>query len=317
MDARNVFAAIEAGGTKFMCAVGTGPLEILAETRIPTTSPEETLGAVQRFFLDAQIRFGAIKALGIGTFGPVDLDPRSPTWGHLLATPKPGWADADLVGAIRQTFACPIAIDTDVNAAALAEQRLGAGRGVRSVVYVTVGTGIGGGVAVDDAALPGFLHPEMGHLRVRRDPRDAAFAGICPFHGDCLEGLASGPAIQARWGSPLDQLDDALGAQSIIGGYLGELAAAIALLFSAGRVVFGGGVMSCEGLLPIVRSSMARLLNGYLPLKRAAPSLDEYIVAPGLGTRSGIAGSMLLGMRADAAAKRSIPRGERSIQSIP
>jgi fructokinase len=289
-----VRGAIEAGGTKFVCAVGRDRLDVVAETRIPTTSPEATLAAVARFFATAEARFGAVESFGIATFGPVDLDARSTTWGRILDTPKAGWSGADLVGPFRRRFGRPVALETDVNAAALAEHRWGAGQGVHSLAYVTVGTGIGGGAVVGGRTLAGFLHPEMGHLRVRRDARDLEFAGTCPFHGDCLEGLACGPAIRARWGATLDELAPGHEAYSIVGHYLGQLAATLALVLSTERIVFGGGVGANGALLAEIRAATSRVLNGYLPLERAARSLDEYVVAPGLGDRSGIDGAFLL-----------------------
>lgn len=291
--------AIEAGGTKFVCALGRGPEETLAEVTIPTTTPAATLGAVVEFYAAVQRRHGLADSFGIAAFGPVDLEPRSASWGRILDTPKPGWTGTDLVAPLRQHFGRPVAIDTDVNAAALAEHRWGVGRGLDSLAYVTVGTGIGGGAVVRGRTLAGFLHPEMGHVRVLRDPRDLEFAGLCPFHGDCLEGLACGPAIRARWGATLAELAPGHEARAIVGNYLGQFAAMLALVLSPRRIVFGGGVAGDGALLPEIRAVAARTLSGYLPLARAARSLDEYIVAPGLGGRSGIAGAFLLAEQAD------------------
>src|ERR1700676_5297504 len=185
-----LFGAIEAGGTKFQCALARGVDDIAASARIATTTPDATLSQVIAFFERAEALHGSVGAFGIGSFGPIDLDPRSLTYGHILSTPKLGWSDYDLRARLSQRFAKPIYLDTDVNAAALAEWRLGAGIGLNSLAYVTVGTGIGGGAVLGGATLRGVLHPEMGHIRVQRDPRDREFPGICPFHGDCLEGLA-------------------------------------------------------------------------------------------------------------------------------
>jgi fructokinase len=237
---------------------------------------------------------GAFSAIGIATFGPVDPRPSSPTFGQLLATPKSGWSATNLVAPFGQLLGCPVAIDTDVNAAALAEALHGAGRGCGTVVYVTVGTGIGGGIAVDGRTLKGTLHPEMGHIRVARHERDVAFAGTCPFHADCVEGLASGPAIIARYGTSLDRLPPEHEALGIVGYYLGQLAASILLMLSPERVVFGGGVMNYEPLLREVRAAAAKILNGYAGLGAEAASLDGLIVAPGLGDRSGIFGAIAL-----------------------
>ncbi len=296
--ATKLYGAIEAGGTKFVCVLARDIDDVVAETRITTTTPAATLTAVVDFFATAQAVHGRIDAFGMGAFGPVDVRAGSPTWGRILDTPKPGWSGADLVGPLMAQFTCPVAIDTDVNAAALAEARYGAGRDCSSLTYVTVGTGIGGGAVLEGRSLQGMLHPEMGHIRVRRDPRDAEFAGICPFHGDCLEGLASGPAIVVRWGAPLDQLGNDHVAYSIIGNYLGQLAATIALMLSSERIVLGGGVMSNVALLPHIRRSTQDMLNAYLPAARSDDWLNRYIVLPGLADRSGRNGAISLAMSA-------------------
>lgn len=297
MNTRALYGAIEAGGTKFVCAAGRGPLEIPPDARevIPTTTPEATLGAVVRFFDRICREHGPLTAIGVAAFGPVDVERRSATWGSILATPKAGWSGVSLTRPLER-FNCPVVIDTDVNAAALAEARYGSGAGVDPVVYVTVGTGIGGGVALEGGTIRGMLHPEMGHIRVRRDPRDLAFAGICPFHGDCLEGLASGPAIVSRWNARLGELPADHPAHEIIGGYLGQLAATIALVLSAQRIVFGGGVMNGR-LLPHIRAAAARELGGYLPVEERGGGFDRLIVEPSLGGQVGIAGAMLLATR--------------------
>jgi fructokinase len=297
--------AIEAGGTKFRCALARG-VDVLVSRRIETTTPAATLAAVVDFFVEAQAAFEPALAFGIGSFGPIDVDRRSPRYGCILPTPKPGWAGVDLADPLIRRFGRPVAVDTDVNAAALAESTLGAGRGLASLAYVTVGTGIGGGLIVDGRPVHGLLHPEMGHIAVRRDPRDLSFAGICPFHGDCLEGLASGPAIQARWSRPLDAIPADADAPAIIGGYLGQLAANIALMVSSERVVFGGGVMSSGAVLPYIRARARGLLNGYLTPSRVRDSLDDYITAPDLGELSGLIGALLLAIPC-AADQRSAP----------
>lgn len=292
-----LLGAIEAGGTKFLCTLVRGG-DTLAEARIPTTSPAQTLAEVLAFFRQAQAAHGQALAFGVGSFGPLQRDPSAPDYGHVLSTPKPGWTGTDLLGPLVHSFGRPVGLDTDVNAAALAEARLGAGRGARSMAYVTVGTGIGGGLIVDGRALQGSMHPEIGHISVRRDERDTQFAGQCPFHGDCLEGLACGPAIAARWGSTLDQLGPAQEALSIIGGYLGQLAANLALVCAVERVIFGGGVLQAEGLLAAIRRATKHQLNGYLPADCYAGSLDAFIRTPGLGNRSGIVGAQLLAQEA-------------------
>jgi fructokinase len=294
-----LLGGIEAGGTKFNCVAARPDGRIVAETRIATTSPRETLGAAESFFADAVAEHGALTALGIATFGPVDLRPASPTYGHLLATPKAGWGGADLVAPFARRFGCRVSIDTDVNAAALAEALHGAGRGCGTVVYVTVGTGIGGGIVVDGRTVKGALHPEMGHVRVLRHERDTAFAGVCPFHGDCVEGLASGPAIAARYGVPLERLPADHEAVLVTAHYLGQLAATILLMLSPERVVFGGGVLGSAPLLDALRRSAARFVNGYAGIGADAGALERLVVAPALGDRSGIVGALALAAGAE------------------
>jgi fructokinase len=293
---RPLYGAIEAGGSKFVCAAGYGPTELIESLRaeIPTSTPAVTLGAVAAFFGRVRREAGALAGIGIAAFGPVDLDPRSRGWGRLLATPKPGWSGVSLAEPLA-LLGCPIAIDTDVNAAALAEARVGgAHRGVHSLAYVTVGTGIGGGVIVDGRSMKGLLHPEMGHILVRRDPHDVDFGGTCPFHSDCLEGLASGPALLARWHAPVESWPESHPGFEITGGYLGQLAATIALMLSCERIVFGGGVMRSGRLLPFIRQAAARQLNGYLPIEARAGGFDRYISPAALGQLAGLAGALLL-----------------------
>jgi fructokinase len=293
-----LYGAIEGGGTKFVCAVGASSEEVLDSVVLPTTSASSTLAACVEFFSTAADKFGPIAAFGFACFGPIDLRAHEPSHGRMLGTPKPGWSGVDLLKPLQSRFSAPISIDTDVSAAALAEWRLGAGRGLGSLAYVTVGTGIGGGVAPHDLTMRRLMHAEMGHIFVRRDAREQDFPGVCPFHGDCLEGLASGPAIQARWRCQLDALPPRHEAWSMIGGYLGQLAATIALMVSVERVVFGGGVMANGLLLPHIRAAAANALKGYLEPLSQPGALDSYICGPQLGTRAGIAGAFLLAERA-------------------
>jgi fructokinase len=287
-----LIGAIEAGGTKFICAIGHGPHDVLARTRISTTTPAPTLAAVLAFFEEAERRHGPVAAFGIGSFGPIELDRDSPDWGRILTTPKPGWSGADLVAQLRTRFGRPVALDVDVGAAALAEMRLGAGRGTRSLAYVTVGTGIGAGIIINGQPLHGLMHPEAGHMHVRRAPGDSDFPGVCPYHGDCLEGLASGPAIQARWQRPLNELEAVY--HEVIACYLGQLCANLALILSCERIAIGGGVMQTDGLLGRIHAQARALLNGYLPRPQHRGDLREFIVAPGLGEHAGLAGAFLL-----------------------
>lgn len=289
-----LFGAIEAGGTKFVCEVADQDGRILASTRIPTTDPTETLASVMEFLTAVAAPDSRYAGIGIAAFGPLDLRKTSPTYGCIRATPKPQWSHVDLVSPLAQRFACPVRIDTDVNAAALAEAEQGAGRGCSTVVYITVGTGIGGGVCIEGRTLHGVLHPEMGHVRVRQHPLDTHFAGCCPFHGACLEGLASGAAIMARYGQSLDQLPSTHEAYSVLGDYLGQFATTVILLLAPDKLVFGGGVMESVELYGRIRATAASLLNGYAGFGSTAEALESLIVAPGLGQRSGIAGALAL-----------------------
>jgi fructokinase len=289
-----LFGAIEAGGTKFCCAVARGVDTVLASERIATTTPDETFDQVIAFFTSSEAAHGRLSAFGMASFGPLDLDTRSATYGRILATPKPGWSHYDLRARLSAQFAVPLGLDTDVNAAALAEWRQVAASGVRSLVYVTVGTGIGGGAVIDGKTLTGPWHPEMGHIRVVRHPEDLEFAGVCPFHGDCLEGLATGPAVTARWGVQMEALLQDARACRIMGCYLGQFAATIALMLCPDRIVFGGGVMHAGALLREVRASARQQLGGYVihPLLQGA--LEQFIVGPALDERSGLCGAILL-----------------------
>lgn len=300
-----LYGAIEAGGTKFNCAVMTEAGITLTEARIATADPHSTLQAVVRFFLDAQQQHGHIHALGMAAFGPIDVRRDSPTFGCLQATPKAGWSGFNLLLPLRNHLHCPMALDTDVNAAALAEWKYLAEQNpatdIRSLMYVTVGTGIGGGVVMNGHTVQGRLHPEMGHLLVRRHPRDQQFKGTCPFHGDCLEGLASGPAVSARWGTSLDQLPADHEAYEILGFYLGQLAVTAILMLSVERILFGGGVMQCTELLPPVRRATEQLLNGYLPAGNTTDNIghhDPLIQLPALQGKSGMMGAWLLAQHA-------------------
>jgi len=293
-----IYGAVEAGGTKFICAVGRSVHDMLEERRIATRQPAETLAEVLQFFHAMQIKYGRMRGFGIASFGPIQLDRRAGDWGRMLATPKPGWANANLITALQPVADCGIELDTDVNAAALAEAELGAGQGCSSVAYVTVGTGIGAGVAINRRTLRGRMHPEMGHIHVRRDPRDASFPGVCPFHGDCLEGVASGPAIQRRWQSELSSLPENHVAYSIIGGYLGQLAATIALVTSAERIVFSGGVMESGLLLRHIRDATRDALAGYLPPHEPDGCVENSVCVSALHGRAGVLGAMLLARRA-------------------
>jgi fructokinase len=285
-----VVGGIEAGGTKWECAVGTGPDDLRAAETIPTTTPAETIRRAVAFFE----REGPVAAVGIGSFGPVDQKPSSPTWGHVTTTPKPGWANADVGQAMRRRLSLPVAFDTDVNAAALGEHRWGAAQGLDTFCYVTIGTGIGGGGMAAGNLLHGLLHPEFGHLRIPQDREADPFPGSCPYHGDCWEGLASGPAIEARWGRPPEELAGRDDVWELEAHYLALGLVSVISILSPQRIVIGGGVMSAPGVLPRVHRHVPKLLNGYLDAPALNDEIDAYIVPPALGRRAGVLGAIAL-----------------------
>ncbi|HXA67413.1 MAG TPA: ROK family protein [Bryobacteraceae bacterium] len=272
---------IEAGGSKFVCAIGSGP-DDLHSVEFPTTTPEETVDQVIEFFRQR----GRVEAVGIGSFGPIDPDPQSATFGYITSTPKLAWRNFDLAGAIRQGLHVKVAFDTDVNAAALGEFRWGAAQRLPTFLYLTVGTGVGGGGMLDGRLLHGRRHPEMGHIRIPHDRDRDPFAGNCPYHGDCLEGLAAAPAIEARWGQPAQALPDEHPAWELEAHYLALGIANLSLVFSPQRVILGGGIMRHNDLYPMLRGKVSALLNGYID----APE----IVPPGLGARAGVLGAIAL-----------------------
>lgn len=286
-----ILGAIEAGGTKFICAIGNAQGELEAPIHIATTSPAETLGRATAHLRRMQARHGKLEGIGIASFGPVELDRTSPEWGHILSTPKPGWSHVDIAGHFARAFGVSIGFDTDVNAAALAEHRFGAAKGTRLSIYITVGTGIGGGIVADGRTVHGCAHPEMGHIFPRRHPDDMTFAGTCPFHGDCLEGLACGPAIQARWGVPLSELPDEHPGHDIIGWYLGQFISTLQCVLAPERIVFGGGVMQTPGLIARARYHAAKTCAGY---SVAEGHENQIVRRSGLPGRSGLVGAFLL-----------------------
>lgn len=286
----DLYGGIEAGGTKFVCGFGTGPGD-LTTARFPTTSPAATLARVVDFL--TKEAGGSLRAIGIGSFGPVDLDRNSPTFGFITSTPKPGWANYNLAGEVQQALCIPVGFDTDVNAAALGEAEWGAGYGLSDLLYLTVGTGIGGGAIVGGRVMHGLVHPEMGHIRIPRDSTRDPFPGACPYHGDCLEGLASGPAIKQRWGTPAEQLPPGHPAWALEAHYLALALVNLALTLSPQRIVLGGGVMQPHLFAP-VREEFLRLLNGYVRHPALSQRIEEYIVPPGLGDRAGLLGALVL-----------------------
>lgn len=290
-----LFGGIEAGGTKFVCAVGTGPADLRAVVQFPTTTPEETLGRAVEFFRSQP---EPAAAMGIGSFGPVDPDPGSPTFGHITSTPKPGWQGTDVAGRIQGALKVPIGFDTDVNAAALGEHHWGAAQDVDSFIYLTVGTGIGGGAMVAGRLLHGLMHPEMGHILIPHDRQRDPFPGVCRFHADCLEGLASGPAIEARWGRRGEALPPDHPAWELEAHYLGLGLANFIMVLSPQRIVVGGGVMKVTRLFPLLRAEVREVLHGYVQAREILEKSEEYIVPPGLGDRAGVLGAIALAQAA-------------------
>lgn len=291
---QRLIGAIEAGGTKFVLAVAREDGTILQEARIATRTPDQCFPEVAEFFRAAAAAHGPLASFGVASFGPIDIDPASSTYGTFTTTPKPGWAGARFHDVLGE-FGVPIAVDTDVNGAALGEWLKGAGQGCTTLAYTTVGTGIGTGVVHKGKPLMGFSHYESGHIQPPRDAAVDPFAGACPFHGDCLEGLAAGPAIAARWGQSLSELGSPPEKVELIAGYIAHLAASLVLLHMPDRLIFGGGVMKAPGLLQAVRRQTERKLAGYVRAPQLDPGLEQYIVAPGLGDHAGITGAIELG----------------------
>jgi fructokinase len=282
------YGLVEAGGTKFVLGVATDKDDIAATTRIETTTPDETMGAVLDWFSQQ----GTIDAIGIASFGPLILDKSAPDWGHIGQTPKPHWSGADIAGPLARTFNCPVAIDTDVNGAALAESLWGAGQGQGTILYFTIGTGVGGGAIIDGRIVHGLGHPEMGHMRLPRHADDTGFAGLCPYHGDCLEGLAAGPAIMARWDASLSDLPSDHAAHDIIAYYIAQTVVTMQAIFAPGRVILGGGVMATPGLVDRVRVHAVVLGGGYF-----IGDIDHIVTSPGLGDQAGLLGALALAQR--------------------
>jgi fructokinase len=304
---RSVLGAVEGGGTKFVCMVGTGPSDVVDDITIPTTEPAETIGAVVEFFQRPRpgLKLGAI---GVATFGPIGLDPASPDYGTVLRTNKTNWIGARILAPLARRFGVPLGWDTDVNGAVLGEARWGAAQGVDPAVYLTIGTGIGGGALVNGATIHGLLHPEMGHVPVPYLPGDT-FPGICSFHGHCLEGVASGPALSARCTRPLAELppDDPI--WDLAARYIAFGLSSIVYTLAPRRIVLGGGVMQQAQLLPKIRTALVETIHGYLHLPEIEERIDEYVVRSALGQKAGLFGALVLAERALAAPRNPDPEG--------
>lgn len=285
--------ALEAGGTKMVCAIGDEQGNIFDRVSFPTLKPEETMPGLIAYFQDK-----GIEALGIGSFGPLSLDKNAPDYGAITTTPKLAWRNYPLRQAFVDALNVPVGIDTDVNAAALGEAVYGAGKGIDSVVYYTIGTGVGGGALVDGMLVHGLVHPEMGHMLLRPDPRDPAPHGFCPYHDGCIEGMANGPAIEKRWGVSAKELPEDHVAWDIEAEYLAQMCVNTIVTLSPKKIVLGGGVMHQLHLFPRIRRRTLELLNGYVAHPAILEHIDEYIVPPGLRDNAGAVGSLLLAVEA-------------------
>jgi fructokinase len=289
-----LYGGIEAGGTKFVCAIGTGPDDIRAETRFATTSvPADAINQAIAFFKANQGN-EPLTAIGVASFGPLDPDPRSPTFGYVTTTPKPGWAHTDFVGPLRKAFGVPVGFDTDVNGAALSEYRWGAAQGLDTFVYLTIGTGLGGGGMVNGKLVHGLMHPEMGHMLIPHNWDADPYAGFCPYHGDCWEGLAAGPALEGRWQTRAENLSPEHPAWELEAHYLALGLMNIICTISPQRILMGGGVMDQQQLFPLIHNSVYAMLNGYIQSNQLLENMDSYIVPPGLGSRAGVLGAIAL-----------------------
>ncbi len=286
-----LYGAIEAGGTKMVCGIGTETGEILDRVSIPTRTPDETMPEIVSFFKDKEI-----VALGLACFGPIDLHKDSATYGYITSTPKTAWIDYDIVGYLKKELNVPIGFDTDVNGSLLGEVTWGCGKGLSDVVYITVGTGIGGGVMSGGKLLHGMLHPEVGHILMRRYPEDN-YAGKCPFHKDCFEGLAAGPAIEERWGCKAIELADKDEVWELESKYIAQAIVNYMMTLSPQKIILGGGVMHQEQLFPLIRKKVLEMNAGYIKTKELE-NIDQYIVPASLNDNQGIMGAVKLGMDA-------------------
>ncbi|MBX3009950.1 MAG: ROK family protein [Caldilineaceae bacterium] len=292
-----LYGGIEAGGTKFVCAIGTGPDDIRAETRFPTSSPEQAIHAAIAFF-QAHQQDEPLTAIGVASFGPVDPNPASPTFGYITTTPKPGWAHTNFVGPLREALGLPVGFDTDVNGAALGEYRWGAAQKLDTFLYLTIGTGLGGGGMVNGKLLHGLMHPEMGHILIPHNWDADPYAGFCPYHGDCWEGLAAGPALEGRWQTKAETLPPDHPAWELEAHYLALGLVNLICTLSPQRVIMGGGVMDQQHLFPLIHNHVYTMLNGYLQAPQILENMDSYIVPPGLGSRAGVLGAIALAQAA-------------------
>ena len=292
-----LLAGVELGGTKSVCILGTGPDDVRAIERLPTGEREDTLRQIEAV-LDRWRAQHTLRAFGIASFGPIDLRPASSTYGYITSTPKPGWKDTDISQRLARRVGVPTGFDTDVNGAALAEGRWGGAKGLDDFAYVTIGTGIGVGSIVRGRSIFGMSHTELGHIRVARKSGDR-FAGSCPYHGDCIEGLASGPAIEARTGIPASKLPADHAAWDFVAHGLAQLMHTMVLTTAPSRIFLGGGVMAQSHLFERIRQELKRSLNGYVQAPELEQGLAQFIVPPGLGTMAGPLGALALAADAE------------------
>lgn len=287
----HLYGGIEAGGTKFVCVLADEQGKVRDEVQFPTEGADATIGRAISFF---QASAGSLAAVGIGSFGPVDLNRDSPTYGYITSTPKPGWSGIEFAGRVSRKLNVPVAFDTDVNAAALGERHWGAAEGLTDFLYLTVGTGIGGGGMLNGKLMHGLIHPEMGHIRLPHDLVKDPYPGRCPYHHDCLEGMASGPAIEARWGMSAETLPADHPAWALEAHYLALALVNLICILSPQRIILGGGVMKQESLFPMIRENVLALLNGYVQAAALLEEIDDYIVPPALGHRAGVLGAVAM-----------------------
>jgi len=290
-----VYGGIETGGTKIVCAIGTAP-DNLIKTQFAVTGPDESIGKAVDFFKD-YTRLQQLNAIGIASFGPLDLDKNSPTYGYITTTPKDLWSNTNIVGKISSQLNVPVVIDTDVNGASLGEQVWGAARGLDTFIYLTVGTGFGGGGMINGGLMHGLLHPEMGHVRIPHDWQKDPYRGCCPFHGDCLEGLACVKAMEHRWGQSPEKLPVGHPAWELEANYLALAINNFICTISPQRIIIGGGLMKNPGLMPAVRRKVVENLSGYIRSVAITKDIDRYIVFPALGDLAGVIGAIELAKR--------------------
>ncbi len=287
------YGGVEAGGTKFVCAVGSGPDDLQDEFRFETTSPKETINRTLEYFKKQNLK-EKLLAIGIGSFGPIELNRESSKYGFVTSTPKPGWSNINIYGLIKEELKIPVGFNTDVNAAALGEYEWGAGRGLNNFIYLTIGTGIGGGAMINGRLLHGLQHPEMGHIFIPQDLKADPYEGNCPFHKNCFEGLASGSAMKNRWGKSPEDLNKDHKAWDLEAQYISFALINYIFTLSPERIIIGGGIMEQKKLLPLILTTVKKMLNNYIHLEEITDNIEKYIVLPSLAQKSGILGALVL-----------------------